>query len=567
MKKSTILLLCFSFLLYGSVFAQRERNYVYLFDCTQSMQQLGIWDSAKTYLKDDIARLSPDATVTIIPFQGKVHPAIQFKPIKFNWDRVNNELDTYIPTRTNTNICAAWDEGLKHIDPNKDNYFFLLTDGNDNVNGMDAVCNRIRQWCGEFKHSYAFYVMLVNQARHKDLEAAVNYCKTVFLVDADGHIDPFGVFAQNRIPVNTLELDKITELPFSASGEYPVEVICEDPYFNVEAVSHIKDGKAEFKVSSQYSPQQLNQQLGQTYTFSFEVKGEGVKILNDTLRVDVTNKPERLLTMAGKEQDMGNASWYGAFLCKKEKKQDTLSCDLQAVYNQAAIDSGSEVAFIFSAGNASPQYTLLYNGEECNNNQFVVKPGKPGIISIVFDKNAETRKHYFQIIPVLSSVKNLERINNREPEQYELTLRARYIIVMNPLLLACIWLAVVIVALLIIWFIVLKRFLYPVFRSMHSLQVKSPYFSFKKICKARRIVFTARTKKQSFLSKIFQGKIIYEVNPVWSDELAIIPAKRGGKAVTGNKYRIMPFATVLSRHTNYTVEHLATRQKAEIALL
>ncbi|MDE6160878.1 MAG: hypothetical protein K2F77_04390 [Muribaculaceae bacterium] len=27
---------------------QRQRNYIYLFDCTQSMQTLGIWDAAKT---------------------------------------------------------------------------------------------------------------------------------------------------------------------------------------------------------------------------------------------------------------------------------------------------------------------------------------------------------------------------------------------------------------------------------------------------------------------------------------------------------------------------------------
>ena len=55
-----------------TVKAQRERNYIYLFDCTQSMEGYGgqpdIWSQTKQWLWDDIGQLK-DGQITIIPFQ------------------------------------------------------------------------------------------------------------------------------------------------------------------------------------------------------------------------------------------------------------------------------------------------------------------------------------------------------------------------------------------------------------------------------------------------------------------------------------------------------------------
>lgn len=151
-----------------SLHAQRERNYIYLFDCTQSMITVqDIWEPTKTYLREDIERQSPSSTVTIIPFQGNAHPAIQFECKDFNWSKIEEQFNKYIKDKTNTNICSAWDNGVKHIDVNKDNYLYILTDGEDNVYGTEALCQRIREWCGKYKNSYAFYVMLTESANKK----------------------------------------------------------------------------------------------------------------------------------------------------------------------------------------------------------------------------------------------------------------------------------------------------------------------------------------------------------------------------------------------------------------
>ena len=148
-----------------NLYAQRERNYIYLFDCTQSMSGYGgspdIWEQTKQYLKSDIEILSENSTVNIVPFQGKAYDVIRFERNEYKWNKINKVLDTYIQNVTNTNICSAWDSGVKLIDENKDNYLFLLTDGADNSNGskeqsLEAVCKRIKEWCGKYKNSYAF---------------------------------------------------------------------------------------------------------------------------------------------------------------------------------------------------------------------------------------------------------------------------------------------------------------------------------------------------------------------------------------------------------------------------
>lgn len=91
-----------------TLFAQRELNYIYLFDCTQSMKGYAgakdIWEPTKEYLKESISMLPANATVSIIPFQHKNYPVIQFVANDFSWRRVENLFDKYVAAVTKTNI-------------------------------------------------------------------------------------------------------------------------------------------------------------------------------------------------------------------------------------------------------------------------------------------------------------------------------------------------------------------------------------------------------------------------------------------------------------------------------
>ena len=68
-----------------SVMAQRQRNYVYLFDCTWSMKRPnGIWEQAKQFMKDDIDQLDENANVTIVLFHQITANPICFKAVNDN---------------------------------------------------------------------------------------------------------------------------------------------------------------------------------------------------------------------------------------------------------------------------------------------------------------------------------------------------------------------------------------------------------------------------------------------------------------------------------------------------
>ena len=100
----------------GAAFGQRQRNYIYLFDCTQSMQQYGIWEPAKTALQRTIGVQcpQPDARFAVIPFQGSVHPAFEFGSEEYTRQlpEMLKAFDGYIGTRTNTNLYDALQAGF-----------------------------------------------------------------------------------------------------------------------------------------------------------------------------------------------------------------------------------------------------------------------------------------------------------------------------------------------------------------------------------------------------------------------------------------------------------------------
>lgn len=569
MKKT--LLTIFNILLCVVLYAQRERNYIYLFDCTQSMKTVvDIWVPTKNYLKVDIEKLSLSSTISIIPFQGKTHPAIQFERESFNWDRIDEQFNKYIEDRTNTNICSAWDEGVKCIDVNKDNYFFILTDGEDNVKGTEALCQRIREWCGKYKNSYAFYVMLTEKAKEKekDLAEAIGTCKTIRLIDTKGHISPFGIFEKETITTNTLDLDKQIKIPFSTIGKYVASVSSRDSLFEISLVNgEISNGKVLFKINAKKTKHEIATILdGKShYSFVAEVDAKGVDILNPKLTVDVINKPERVLTMVDEEEiNMGQASYYPTFLIWKESKQDTLCYDLNLCFNQSGIECASSVTFKVDALDHINDYRILMNGELCSANQFVAdrQMGK-SVLSIVFDKNAAQGKRYFSVTPIKTV--ETDRINSNSPENYELSIRAKYTVNSNPLFVMLIGLLIVLAVIFILWFCVVRIIVYPHMK-LGRIIITEPYYKSKKIQGARKVVFTNKPMKQGVFNRIFTGRIVYENNEVWVDPIEFEPCKKALRPVTKSKYLISPFATRMEKNTDYEIQHIATNQQIKITI-
>ena len=67
-----------------SLWAQRERNYIYVLDCSNSMLGYHLWDPTMNFLEKSIGNLSDNSMVTIIPFQGKVFEKSVLHELKSN---------------------------------------------------------------------------------------------------------------------------------------------------------------------------------------------------------------------------------------------------------------------------------------------------------------------------------------------------------------------------------------------------------------------------------------------------------------------------------------------------
>ena len=565
----TMLLSCVS-----SLWAQRERNYIYILDCSRSMvTEYHIWDPTLDYLEKDIARLSDQTMVTIVPFQGTVYDKSVIHELKkeFDWAKFKKEVYKYPETLTGTNICQAWDRALNYIDPNKDNYIYLLTDGKDNKNpspdGTENVCKRIRQWCERAGNSQGYYVALSDEAIDDRIRSAVEQCPRFKAVN--GIQNPFGSFGKTEMNYNTLDPHDAV-LPFSAEGTFKAVAHSSDPSIDAILVGgEIRNGRATFH----FTPKSDIAQMPETFTVPIRVTSEQIDILNPDLTLSVKNIPERSLQLPTEEIDFGKADWYDSFWWSDAKAQDTLTIDLNPKFNESASKMGAHVRLQFSETTTykdkplGQQCQLLFNGEPSDGN-LDIDPGKPAILSIIPNTDSREGKHYYQIAALGDSRRNLENINGETVSDYLLTLRSSYDIDMNPLKWAVILIAIILLSLLILWFLILRPLIYPTIR-LSSIQMEcQPIYKTPRIKGCRRVVFTNRRQQQGLLSRIFTGEVKYITEEFWDKEWSLVPGskKTRVRALGTSGYTMNPPGNTIEALTPIEMKSLATGKKIKITL-
>ena len=551
------------------LFAQRERNYIYILDCSRSMltdykvDGRPLWDATLDYLKADIDRQISSSTINIVPFQGSVYNVTSCRKQDFNWQKFHDQVKDYPETLTGTNICAAWDKALTLQDPNKDNYLILLTDGEDNKQGVDAVCRRISEWCETVRNTYGYYVMLSNDAMNPKIVEEVERCRHMFMVNAKDGIKPFGSLEKTDLVFNTLEPKDIT-IPFSAAGKFKAHIENNDPNFDLKLLENtIRDGRAVIRVTVKGDLSQLDNVL----RLEPKIVGEDVNILNPDLNLLVNNQPERLLSIISEEQDLGEAEWYDSFLWSDAKAQDTLTVDINAVFNQPAHESRSSVKLKVNSrdkdGNVKPlsrDITLFWNGQQVNDASLQLEPGAQSLLGIVFATEAEEGKHYLELSTVSGSAVNLERINEDIPSEYIVTLRASYDVDTNPLKVFLIWLGIILLALLAVWFLILKPLMFPGIK-LKTLQIESsPVYKNTSIKGCRKVVFSNKRQSQEIMSRIFTGEIKYVKDDLWDSEWYITPGTKKDRVRAGgiSGYSMNPPGNNLSKHETVTMKSNAT---------
>ena len=576
-----ILILVFAFL---PVFAQRERNYIYLFDCTSSMldgvqpknltpelfkSKTTLYYKTKQFLKEDIERnTDPNTTITIVPFHQKPGNAIRFERKNFKWSKVEEALDEMVKQSQNTGVCNAWKVGVKYLDDGKDNYFFLMTDGTENVDPRRgaAVVDLVRQWCNTTSdHSYGFYVALTEEAyvNCPGLEDAVNDCQRMSLVK--DHQGPFGSFGTNQVSINTRNL-KPKAISFSAEGVFDVQGIdCADPYFDVRVRNNkIQDGQMilEFAVKQRPDVDQ--------YAFDITVNTDlqKLQITNPVIHVNVSNLDVRTLDMTAEQIDGGRSTYHPAFMFSKAKTPDTLKVDLGAEWNDAAINDNSEARFLVECPELKNHYTLIYNGQDVKNGAVTVKASdEASELWIVLDSEVSQGKYYFTLTKTGDA--SLELLNDDSSRQYDNEIRVKQIVRWNPLARGLFWLAVGLIALLLLWLLVIKAMVFPTFK-VGAYRITEPYYTQKKLRGVRKVVVGNKSGRQSWISKIMTGKILYETNAYWAQPWSMTPsAKRTGARMQGlgNNYMIDPFCTTMQKQTEYEITKQEGGDKCKIELL
>lgn len=576
MKLLKSLLIILSLITSISVQAQRERNYIYLLDCTKSMTGFkgspNIWKPTKSYLKNELEKHTPGTSLHVIPFQKAVLPCFNFNAEEFNakkWKEIEGKIDYYVENPTNTNICDAWKANDRYIDLHKDNYIILLTDGKDNVNGMAAVAKMLSDWCGKYPNTYAFYVQLTEAAIDQGVAKVIDICDNEFVIDASKGIPCFGGFDKGLIIyANTLNLKKIHKIGFSSVGKYAARAVCTDPYFDVKIIDNkIEGGRVPIQIVAKQPVPQINAALPDTYNFTFDVQSEEVNIINPTIKVQMTNKPERSLEILSEETSMGKATWYDSFLFWGASNPDTLSVDLKAVFNEEAKKDAASVQLLAIDADEKKDFKLFYNNQLIENGKIMIssKENTPSILSIVFNPKAQEGTRYLNVKFVAKQ--ELDKINDQPVEQYKLTLRSKYVEKWNPLKIILMWLCILVLAALILWFLIVKHFIYPSI-GVKTIQINDPYFSKVNVKGKRRVVFTNKNMKQSLISRIFTGEILYKKNEIWTSPLAFEAGTRRKmlRVMRTKDYVFDPYTSTLTAPNDYVVENINDKTKMKITI-
>lgn len=519
----------------------KKSNYIYIFDCTKSMINFGILDKTLTFLYDDIGERIPGNEITIVLFQEKPLETEHFLREEFDqkWPDIEKKIRDHAQHVTNTNICNAWEKGLDFIDEGKYNYIYLMTDGVDNAHGKEGtemMCRLIRDWCNQFRDSRAHYVELYEGALNEQIMDAIKESCNFIAIPADVH-EHFMSFDSQKIIVNTRELDKTVRLHSDRSRETPMEVTCNDPYFNVVIEGgKLRDGGiADFRVNMRVSQQQFNEAIDHAPEYHFNctitTPESDLRIENATLEVVVINKPERVLDAGFTGgAHLGCSNYYPSFLFCSASGPDTLSVDLKTQFNEDALAAGAFLRMKVKSDIENDQFTLLYNGQEQDDKTFVIAKNEgQSLLQIVFDPEAEDGDRNFLVTPLETN--ELDRVNQSSPEEYVLTLEAEYDIDWNPLAFILFWLAIILVGLTVLWLLCLKPITRPNFRGIRSLTLEDSKNNFYKPIPVKNyhmIVFCKERKKQNSWAALFLGKTYYWIDSRWSSPIIMTPGS-GGK--------------------------------------
>lgn len=565
------------------VFAQQEKNNIYLFDCTGSMQKGALWGPAKDALDATISTQTaiPGSMFTIIPFGDNPYDEIVFGANNYLSKKKDIEasFNDCIKRANYTRISDVLRLGMGKTDPKKENKIYLLTDGEPNGgDSPQAVARVIDEWCANHHNTRLFYVALKENVVNSTIRDAIDRCEDAYVVQCSGRVIPQIGDISSEIHANVEELEATHSLRFSLPGEYPLQIDCADSIFDAE----IPGGKAvngripvKIKTRKPMLADELHQLLaGNTHGFSVRITSPDSKyfVANPEVPVSMADHIQSRVSLAESAEEIAVAgvSWYDSFLWRDASAQGEVEIDLAPEFENV-VGSEARLSMALAPSEGEPcDFRVWFNGKEiAEGESFDIVPASPAMLKIRFDADAKTGKRYFSLLRAGSQ--GLDLANGQPIDEFEgISLRSKYSVDWNPLKTLVFWLAVLCVALLLVWLLLLKRIFFPAIK-VARIEFSGPgsYYLSKKIKGARKVVCTSRKKKQNVLSRIMTGEIRYVQAEHFAPDIEILPVGSKKKVKLHfnnqgqNSWDIVP-SSIFAPYDKAALKHRSLPYKMEI---
>lgn len=512
------------------------------------MDKNGLWTPANAALDATVATQSliPDSHFLILPFGDSDFGSFAFDSGEYasRSKEIKSAFDKAKKASRYTHISPVLRRAMDATDPVRDNRIFLLTDGEPN--GSDSpvqVATLIRSWCAKHRNTRLFYVALNRAAVSPVIEQAINECRDAYIVKCSDNVIPqVQDIESETIHASIEELEHPYSLTFSSPGTYPVKVECDDETFRVEAVGgKITNRRLDLRIlpRTPMTTEQLHGLLSRIapdgdYAFSIKVTIDDPThfIANPVVNVEMADQVQTRLTLAEGEKELagGTATWHDTFLWSDSPEPGAVEFDLAPVFANALPTSVLLLRADLPEGEAA-DFHMSFNGLDiAPGTPFAVRPGEEAKIGVTYNNDAREGKRFIILSPVITT--DIDVVNDDAADAFEgLTLRSRYDVVWNPLKTILFWLLIALLIALLLWLFMLKRIFFPVIKAK-KLILTGPdgLYMTKTVKGSRLVVYTSRRRSQNILSRIFTGKVLYAVNPIFIPDIEV---------TAGNRKRVM----------------------------
>lgn len=500
------------------------------------------------YVEED-----PSTQITVIAFHESIRKRFSSNATKDGKADLVKEVKElkYVPHGT-TNIVDPIKNFYSIVDPDKINYMFLFTDGdNDHPGTRPLFAPTLNAWESKAgsRNAFGFYVLVHKDADRQEVRDAASTQDNFWIVpDAKVRIKICTLPSVLKYNVRDDKGPKMVAMQGrskNASGRIVLDV--DDQYYDVicsDANISDADFCVEVKPKRGVNPPTHHVIM---LTPGLEGADEYTFVGPQQVKLEVSNLPERSLNLVVENKNFGTGSYYDSF-CGVSSRSVPVTTDIEVEFSdQAKKDNSSarmEVCLVDRIDGQeisfeSQNLKLYINGEE--RTSLTLTPDMTEVeLSLIGSSETDGGTYYGRIRLLPSNLDNCHVNGSPEIFKWRFSFRHK----MNPLKVGLTWLLIILLAAFLIWMLVLKPMIYPRFGSIQKVFNIPGYAPLIIRFKGARLVELAAShqKKQSWWNRFWTGKIIYATHPAFVSPMSFKPS-RGRRILTrvqAGTYHVMP---------------------------